>query len=116
MIKLYLSSIKSFVILFAIVGFVTVQGDEDEGRRGGHSGGHSGGGQSGEGRGCFIAPAGTTNCTGLTGASCSNVTALTVSTKKCHSLHLSVFEIVGIALLHISIRYTPRPVITYPRE
>ena len=94
MIKLYVSSIKSFVILFAIVGFVAVQGDEDEGRRGGHSGGHSGGGHSGgghsgEGRNCFIAPAGTTNCTGLSGASCRNNTALTVSTKKCHCI--SVF-------------------------
>ena len=68
------SSIKSIVVLVALFGFVVAEVDLD--------GGRSGGGQSGEGRGCFIAPAGTTNCTGLTGSSCNNVTALTVSEKE----------------------------------
>ena len=61
-------SLKSFVILVAFAGFVVAQVDNDEGRIGG--------------RGCFIVPPGTTNCTGLTGDRCNNVSSLTVSTVK----------------------------------
>jgi hypothetical protein len=62
------------LILFALVAIAAAEVDLD----GGRSGGQNGGGHSGEGHGCFIAPAGTTNCTGLTGDSCNNVTSLTV--------------------------------------
>jgi hypothetical protein len=49
-----------------------------------HGGGHGGGGGQSGGHGtktCIIAPAGTTNCTGVTGANCSDSANLKVSKK-----------------------------------
>ena len=46
---------------------------------GGRSGGSGGSGESGEHGPCIIAPALTTNCSGVTGANCSDAANLKVS-------------------------------------
>ncbi len=71
------------MVLLTLVAFAWAQtensvSDEDGERdgNGGQGGGPGGAGQFGS---CIIAPAGTTNCTGVTGPSCSDSANLKVN-------------------------------------
>jgi hypothetical protein len=70
------SSIKFAIVFVALVGMVCARGPGHHGGGGG-SGEHSG--EEEGGRNCTIAQTGTTNCTGVTGANCSDSANLKVS-------------------------------------
>ena len=77
------NSIKFAIVFIALVGFASANLADRRGHGGGHSGGNGGGhsgGNSGEhgSRSCIIAPTGTTNCSGVTGANCSDSANLKV--------------------------------------
>ena len=77
------------LIVIAVAGFAS-----------GH--GHSGGGSSGSGEhfgnNCTIVPAGTTNCTGVTGQNCSDSTYLAVSS-----------PLIALGLNHCYKELNPKP-------
>jgi hypothetical protein len=65
-------SLKFALVFVAVIGVACARGGSGEGHHGGGSGEHGG-------KSCVIAPAGTTNCTGVTGANCSDAANLAVS-------------------------------------
>ena len=84
-------SIKFAIVFVALVGFASAHLPDRSGEHGGGHSGGNGGGNSGEhgSKSCIIAPTGTTNCSGVTGANCSDSANLKVNEIKKKYFNIS---------------------------